>query len=40
VRALTTGGPLGTHAVITLAWAAGIMVVAFPLALRMYLRRA
>jgi oleandomycin transport system permease protein len=40
VRALTTGGPLGTHALITLAWAAGIMVVAFPLALRMYLRRA
>ncbi|HTW03933.1 MAG TPA: ABC transporter permease [Streptosporangiaceae bacterium] len=40
VRALTIGGPVGSHALITLAWAAGIMVVAFPLALRQYLRRA
>jgi oleandomycin transport system permease protein len=39
VRALTTGGPLGDHALITLAWAAGIVIVAFPLAMRMYLRR-
>jgi oleandomycin transport system permease protein len=39
VRALTIGGPLGAHALITLAWAAGIVLVAFPLAMRMYLRR-
>ena len=37
VRALTVGGPLGTHALWTLAWAAGIVVVMFPLAMRMYL---
>jgi oleandomycin transport system permease protein len=40
VRALTIGGSLGTHALITLAWAAGIIIVAFPLAMRMYRRRA
>ena len=40
VRALTIGGPVGDHALITLAWAVGIVVVAFPLALRMYIRRA
>jgi oleandomycin transport system permease protein len=39
VRALTIGGPLGTHALWTLAWAAGIVVVMFPLAMRMYRRR-
>jgi oleandomycin transport system permease protein len=39
VRALTIGGPLGGQALLTLAWAAGIVVVAFPLAMRMYLRR-
>jgi oleandomycin transport system permease protein len=39
VRALTIGGPLGSHALITLAWAAGIMVVAFPLAMRLYRRK-
>ena len=39
VRALTIGGPVGAHALITLAWAAGIMLVAFPLAMRMYRRR-
>ena len=39
VRALTVGGPLGTHALWTLAWAAGIVVVMFPLAMRMYRRR-
>ena len=39
VRALTIGGPVGSHALITLAWAAGIMLVAFPLAMRMYRRR-
>jgi oleandomycin transport system permease protein len=40
VRALTIGGPVGDHALITLAWAVGIVAVAFPLALRMYIRRA
>ena len=39
VRALTIGGPLGSHALITLAWAAGIVAVAFPLAMRLYRRR-
>jgi oleandomycin transport system permease protein len=40
VRALTIGGPVGNHALITLAWAAGIVIVAFPLAMRLYRRRA
>jgi len=40
VRALTIGGPVGDHPVITLAWAVGIVIVAFPLALRTYRRRA
>jgi ABC transporter DrrB family efflux protein len=40
VRALTIGGPLGDSALITLAWAAGIVIVVFPLAMRMYRRRA
>ena len=40
VRALTLGGPVGTHVLFTLAWAAGIVVVVFPLAMRMYRRRA
>jgi oleandomycin transport system permease protein len=39
VRALTIGGQVGSHALITLAWAAGIVAVAFPLAMRMYRRR-
>jgi oleandomycin transport system permease protein len=39
VRALTIGGPVGSHAMITLAWAAGIVAVAFPLAMRAYRRR-
>jgi oleandomycin transport system permease protein len=39
VRALTIGGPVGSHVLYTLAWAAGIMIVAFPLAMRMYRRR-
>ena len=39
VRALMVGGPLGTHALWTLAWAAGIVAVMFPLAMRMYRRR-
>jgi oleandomycin transport system permease protein len=40
VRALTIGGPLGSNALITLAWAAGIVIVVFPLAMRTYRRRA
>jgi ABC transporter DrrB family efflux protein len=39
VRALTIGGPVGDHALYTLLWAAGIVIVAFPLAMRMYRRR-
>jgi oleandomycin transport system permease protein len=39
VRALTIGGPVGAHVLYTLAWAAGIVLVAFPLAMRMYRRR-
>src|SRR6204780_393962 len=35
VRGLTVGGPVATHAMYALAWAAGIVVVAFPLAMRM-----
>src|SRR5580693_5328479 len=40
VRALTIGGHLGDSALVTLAWAAGIVIVVFPLAMRMYRRRA
>jgi oleandomycin transport system permease protein len=39
VRAMTIGGPVGSNVLITLAWAAGIVAVAFPLAMRMYRRR-
>jgi oleandomycin transport system permease protein len=39
VRALTTGGPVGDHVLYTLLWAAGIVVVSFPIAMRMYARR-
>ena len=39
VRALTIGGPIGDHALYTLAWAAGIVLVSFPIAMRMYARR-
>jgi len=39
VRALTIGGPATTAVLYTLAWAAGIMIVTFPLAMRMYRRR-
>jgi oleandomycin transport system permease protein len=39
VRALTIGGPMGSHALMTLAWAAGIVAVAFPAAMRLYRRR-
>jgi oleandomycin transport system permease protein len=39
VRALTVGGPIGDHAWYTLAWAAGIVLVSFPVAVWMYGRR-
>ena len=39
VRALTIGGPIGNHAWYTLAWAAGIVLVSFPIAVWMYGRR-
>lgn len=40
LRGLMVGGPLGNHVWFTLAWAAGIVVVTFPLAIRMYSRKA
>jgi oleandomycin transport system permease protein len=40
VRALMTGGPVGSNPIITLAWAAGIVAVAFPLAMVLYRRKA
>jgi oleandomycin transport system permease protein len=39
VRALTIGGPVGSHVLYTLAWAAGIVLVTFPVAMRMYARK-
>jgi oleandomycin transport system permease protein len=39
VRALTVGGPMGNHAYYTLAWAAGIVLVSFPVAVWMYGRK-
>jgi oleandomycin transport system permease protein len=39
VRALMLGGPVGLHPLYTLIWAAGIVLVTFPLAMRMYARR-
>ncbi|GAA2640277.1 ABC transporter permease [Actinomadura fulvescens] len=39
LRSLMIGGPMGSHAWYTLAWAAGIVLVTFPLALRLYARR-
>jgi oleandomycin transport system permease protein len=39
LRALMVGGPIGDHAWYTLAWAAGIVVVTFPIAVWMYGRK-
>jgi oleandomycin transport system permease protein len=39
VRGLTVGGPVASHVGYALAWAAGIVAVSFPLAMRMYRRR-
>jgi oleandomycin transport system permease protein len=39
VRGLTVGGPTASHVLYSLAWAAGIVLVTFPIALRMYNRR-
>jgi oleandomycin transport system permease protein len=33
------GGPVSTNVLYTLAWAAGIVLVSFPIAMRMYSRR-
>jgi oleandomycin transport system permease protein len=38
-RALMVGGPIGDHAWYTLAWAVGIVVVTFPVAVWMYGRK-
>jgi ABC transporter DrrB family efflux protein len=40
LRALMLGHPAGNHPLYVLCWAAGIVVVAFPIALRLYNRRA
>jgi oleandomycin transport system permease protein len=39
VRALTLGTPVGDHVLYTLAWAAGIVLVTFPLAIAAYRRK-
>ncbi len=39
VRGLTVGGPVATHVLYALGWAAGIVIVAFPVAMRMYRRK-
>lgn len=39
VRGLTVGGPVASHVLYALAWAAGIVMVSFPLAMRMYRHR-
>jgi oleandomycin transport system permease protein len=39
IRALTLGGSAGSAVLYSLAWAAGIVIVTFPLAMRMYGRR-
>lgn len=38
VRALVLGGPWGQHALVSLAWGAGILAVFMPLAVRRYRR--
>ncbi len=38
-RGLMVGGPAATHVLYSLAWAAGIVAVAFPLAMLLYRRR-
>ncbi|MEV4257896.1 ABC transporter permease [Spirillospora sp. NPDC049652] len=40
LRALLVGGPVGNHVWYSLAWAIGIVTVVFPIAMRMYARRA
>jgi len=39
VRGLTVGGPVASHVLYALTWAAGIVAVTFPLAMLMYRRR-
>jgi len=39
VRALLTGGPIGDHAVVAIAWSLGIAVVSYLWAIRLYNRR-
>jgi oleandomycin transport system permease protein len=39
IRALTLGGAVGSSVLYALGWAAGIVIVTFPLAMRMYSRR-
>jgi len=39
VRGLLTGGPIGAHAIAAIAWSAGIAVVSYLWAIRLYNRR-
>jgi ABC-2 type transport system permease protein len=39
VRALLTGGTIGDHAIVAIAWSLGIAVVSYLWAIRLYNRR-
>ncbi len=39
IRALLTGNPVGTHAIVAIAWSAGIALASYLWALRLYNRR-
>ncbi len=39
VRSLVSGGPIGTHAVVAVAWSLGIALVSYVAAVRLYNRR-
>ncbi|MBO0832644.1 MAG: ABC transporter permease [Actinobacteria bacterium] len=39
VRGLITGGPIGAHAIVAIAWSVGIAVVSYLWAVRLYNRR-
>jgi ABC-2 type transport system permease protein len=39
VRGLLTGGPIGAHAIVAIAWSAGIALVSYLWAVRLYNRR-
>ena len=39
IRGLLTGNPVGTHAIVAIAWSAGIALASYLWALRLYNRR-